>query len=242
MPVYDRKKTTFVLVHGAWHGGWCYRRVADRLEDKGCRVFTPTLTGLAERSHTYTSAINLETHIADIVNLLIWEDMENIVLCGHSYGGTVITGAADRVPERIGSLVYIDANIPQDGQSSLDIRGPGEALARLNVAADEDGLSVPPRSAEAMFVNAADRPMVDAKCTRQPLGAFSQRVRLTGAHKSVARNMYILAEGYKQSPLRRFHDQVKGRPGWSAHVVPCGHDIMIDMPDRLAELLLEAVP
>jgi len=242
MPVHDFKRTNFVLVHGAWHGGWCYRRVADRLQDRGHRVFTPTLSGMAERSHTYTTAINLDTHITDIVNLLAWEDLEDVVLCGHSYGGTVITGVADRMTERIASLVYVDANIPEDGQCSLDIRGPEEALARLRLAADGDGLSVPPRSAEALFVNPADRDMVNAKCTRHPLGAFSQRIRLTGAHKTISRNMYILAGGYRESPLKKFHDQVQGQPGWTTHVVPCGHDVMVDMPDRLTELLLEAMP
>src|SRR5690606_22210546 len=118
MTVYDVERTSFVLVHGAWHGGWCYRRVADRLQDRGHRVFTPTLSGMGERSHTFTPAINLDTHIADIVNLLAWEDLENVVLCGHSYGGMVVTGVADRAAGRIGSLVYLDANIPEDGQSS----------------------------------------------------------------------------------------------------------------------------
>ena len=242
MPVHDSMRTNFVLVHGAWHGGWCYRRVADRLQDKGHRVFTPTLSGMCERSHTYTSAINLETHIADVVNLIVWEDMESVVLCGHSYGGTVITGVADRLVERIASLVYLDANIPEDGQCSLDIRGPEEALARMRAAADGDGLSVPPRSAEALYVNPADRAMVDAKCTPQPLGAFNQRIRLTGAHKSVPRKMYILAGGYRESPLRTFYEQVLGQPDWSAHIVPCGHDVMLDMPDRLTELLIQAIP
>ena len=242
MPVHDMKRTTFVLVHGAWHGGWCYRRVADRLQDRGYRVFTPTLSGMSERSHTFTPAINLDTHITDIVNLLTWEDLENVVLCGHSYGGMVVTGAADRAAERIGSLVYLDANIPEDGQSSLDIRGPEETVARMKAIGDGDGLGMPPRTAEAFNVNPADRAMVDAKCTRQPIGAFTQRIRLTGAHRNIAKKTFILAGDWKGSGFKGFHDKVVGQPGWTTHVVPCGHDVMLDMPDRLTELLVEAIP
>lgn len=242
MAVHDMKKTTFVLVHGAWHGGWCYRRVADRLQDKGYRVFTPTLSGMSERSHTFSPGINVDTHVADIVNLLIWEDLEDVILCGHSYGGLVITGAADRAADRIASLVYLDANIPEDGQSSLDIRGPEETLARMRTLGDTDGFSLPPRTAEDFNVNPADRAMVDAKCTNQPIGTFSKRLRLTGAHKSIARRMYILAEGWKGSGFRGFYEKLKDDPAWTSHTVPCGHDVMLDMPDRLVELLEEAAP
>lgn len=108
--------TNFVLVHGAWHGGWCWKRVARILRAKGHEVYTPSLTGLAERSHLVNRNVNLETHILDIVNLLQWEELSDVVLCGHSYGGQVITGAADRSADRIGALVYLDAFVPENGQ------------------------------------------------------------------------------------------------------------------------------
>jgi pimeloyl-ACP methyl ester carboxylesterase len=115
---------TFVLVHGAWHGSWCWKRVRKALQAEGHDVFTPTLTGIAERSHLISPQVDLDTHIADVVNLIRWEELTDVVLCGHSYGGCVITGAADRVAERIKALVYLDAFILGDGQGLHDILPP----------------------------------------------------------------------------------------------------------------------
>ena len=112
---------TFVLVHGAWHGSWCWKRVRKALQARGHDVFTPTLTGVGERSHLLSPDVNLDTHITDVVNLIRWEELSGIVLCGHSYGGCVITGVADRLSDRIAALVYLDAFVPEDGQSLYDI-------------------------------------------------------------------------------------------------------------------------
>ena len=117
------KGSPFVLVHGAWHGGWCWRRVADRLTAKGRYVVAPTLSGVGERSHLANDSINLSTHIDDVVNEIKWKDLEALVLVGHSYGGMVITGVAERMRERIAAIVYLDAFLPQDGQSLSAIRG-----------------------------------------------------------------------------------------------------------------------
>jgi pimeloyl-ACP methyl ester carboxylesterase len=108
---------TFVLVHGAWHGGWCWRRVADLLEHRGHRVFTPTLTGLGERSHLMSADINLDTHIADVVNVLKWEDLKDVVLVAHSYGGWPVSGAIEQTLDRIASVVYLDAFVPKTDKS-----------------------------------------------------------------------------------------------------------------------------
>ncbi len=113
--------TTFVLVHGAWHGSWCWKRVRKELQTEGHDVFTPTLTGVAERSHLISPQVNLDTHVADVVNLIRWEELTDVVLCGHSYGGCVITGVADRIPERLRALVYLDAFILENGQSLHDV-------------------------------------------------------------------------------------------------------------------------
>jgi pimeloyl-ACP methyl ester carboxylesterase len=115
---------TIVLVHGAWHGGWCYGRVADLLRAAGHRVYTPTLTGLGERSHLLTPSVDLSTHIADIINMIRWEDIRQIVLVGHSYGGMVVTGAADAMTDRVSALVYLDAFLPTAGRSFHDILPP----------------------------------------------------------------------------------------------------------------------
>src|SRR5947209_17490274 len=108
---------SFVLVHGAWHGSWCWKRVRKALQAAGHEVFTPTLTGLGERSHLLSRDVNLETHIQDVVNLIKWEELTDIVLCGHSYGGCVISGVADRIPARIRALVYVDAFVLENGEN-----------------------------------------------------------------------------------------------------------------------------
>ena len=115
---------TFVLVHGAWQGGWCWKRVAALLRRSGQDVFTPTLTGLGERAHLLDDKIDLDTHIQDILGVLRCEELSDIVLCGHSYGGVVITGVADKASEQIRSLVYLDALVPADGQTVVDILPP----------------------------------------------------------------------------------------------------------------------
>lgn len=112
--------STIVLVHGTTAGGWTWRKVAPELRAAGHRVFTPTLTGLGERIHLASPAVDLDTHIADIVNVLIYEELDEVILVGHSYGGMVIAGAADRVPERVAQLIYFDAIIPRDGESAVD--------------------------------------------------------------------------------------------------------------------------
>jgi len=125
---------TFVLVHGAFQDAWVYARVARLLREAGHEVYTPTLTGLGERSHLAHHAINLDTHIQDIVSVFKHEDIADAILCGHSYGGMVITGVAGEIGERIRTLFYVDAYAPADGQSLLDITGAETALAFLDQA------------------------------------------------------------------------------------------------------------
>jgi pimeloyl-ACP methyl ester carboxylesterase len=220
-------KINFVLVHGAWHGGWCWRRVADILAAKGHRVFAPTLTGLAERSHLLDERVNLSTHIADVVNLVRWEELMDIVLVGHSYGGMVVTGAADKMSERIASLVYLDAFVPESGQSMQDLR-PREMPATVGMA---------PISAETFRVNERDRAWVDRQCTPHPVASMREKLALTGAYRAVRRKVYIRAAEYPSPAFEPTYERLKSDPGWVVHRVPCGHDVMIDMPDALAELL-----
>ena len=125
---------TYVLVHGAWGGGWKYARVAQRLRARGHLVFTPTLTGQGERSHLLSGSINLTTHVTDILNVIRYEDLSGVVLAGHSYGGMVVTAVADRIADRIAALVYLDAFVPQDGQSLFDINIPKNKQAFIDNA------------------------------------------------------------------------------------------------------------
>ncbi|MFT5181052.1 MAG: pimeloyl-ACP methyl ester carboxylesterase [Alphaproteobacteria bacterium] len=233
---------TFVLVQGAWHGGWCWRRVTERLRAQGHTVFTPTLTGLGDRAHLPTPEVNLDTHIADVLGLIETEELSDIVLCGHSYGGMVVTGAADRIAGKISSLVFLDAFIPENGQSLFDIQGPErEKMSRTLAEEQGHGWLVPSFSAEWFCVaDPADAAWVDRRSVPQPIGTYAQPVSVTGAWRTIPRLSYIYALGYTNSLFGPFAEQAKADSGWQYHEVPCGHDVMIDMPDELTALLIEA--
>jgi pimeloyl-ACP methyl ester carboxylesterase len=230
---------TFVLVHGAWHGGWCWPRVADRLRSAGHKVFTPTLTGLGERSHLLSSEIDIATHVTDVVNVIKWERLTDIVLCGHSYGGFVISGVAEKMPGAIRSIVFLDAFVPHDGDSPQSLTGPA-IREGIGAAVQRGDLSMPPRPAAFFGVNEADRPWVDALCVPQPIGTFTHKIALTGAREKIARKIYIRAKSYANPGFDKAFAAAQSDPSWRTYEVPCGHDVMIDMPERLSELLLEA--
>ena len=228
---------TFVLVHGAWHGGWCYARVAALLRARGHTVFTPTLTGQGERVHLFSGAINLTTHVEDVLGVFRFERLRDVVLAGHSYGGMVITGVADRIAERIKALAYLDAFIPEDGQSLFDINIPANTQRFLENAGRTGGLSVPAPPAAYFGVNAADAATVDELATPHPLGCFTEKLKLTGAYRSVRKHLYVHGTVLpRESPFKRFYEQARSS-GWSAYELACGHDVMLDMPERTAELL-----
>lgn len=227
----DERRLTFVLVHGAWHGGWCWQRVARLLRDRGHDVFTPTLTGLGERSHLLSAEIDLDTHIADVVNVFEWEDLENVTLCGHSYGGFVISGVAERLPSRISSIVYLDAFVPAGGEHLSD-----DAVE----AARRGDVTVPPIPAETFGVNPADRAWVDAKCTPQPIGTFTQPIGLTGAFDRIERKTYVRATAFENERFDRAFERALQDDTWNTLGLPSGHDVMIDLPDRLADVLVSA--
>ncbi|MGO1077755.1 alpha/beta fold hydrolase [Inquilinus sp. CA228] len=230
--------TDYVLVHGAWHGSWCWKRVRDRLQSAEHRVFTPSLTGLGERSHLLGREVGLDTHVEDLANLLVWEELRDIVLVGHSYGGIVIRQVADRLPDRMRALVYLDAFVPEDGHCLNDYLPDQGQRFRDQAAASGDGWKVPPPPAAYFAVNAADAAWVDGLCTMQPLSSFAAPVRLSGACDGVANIGYVLATGFPGSPFPQFHAAAAERGWWWADL-PCGHDIMVDMPAELTALLLE---
>ena len=228
----------YVLVHGAWHGGWCYARVVDRLISRGHRVFAPTLTGLGERSHLFSASIGLTVHIMDVVNLCRWQQLDNIVLVGHSYGGMVITGVADKVPEIISSMVYLDAFLPRGNQSLHDLIPPAAAQAQIAGDAANHHAGVPPIPAELFNVNVADREWVDSLCTPQPLATFTDRLALSGPGDTVMSRHYVLAgNNTLGGGFGRFHDRVRHDHSWTTHELACGHDVMIDLPDETTDLL-----
>jgi pimeloyl-ACP methyl ester carboxylesterase len=229
---------TFVLVHGAWHGGWCWRRVSDLLEKQGHKVFTPTMTGLGERAHLLDGKINLATHITDIVNVIKWENLTNVVLVGHSYGGMIISGVAEQAHDAIGSIVFLDAFVPESGDSlaakaSQPVR---EAIAAL---APKGEIAMKPVPAAVFRVNEKDRAWVDALCTPHPLATLTDKITLTGAREKIAKRTYIRAKGYPSVPFDGYQEQLKGNAAWRVYELQCGHDAMVDMPDQLSEILVK---
>jgi pimeloyl-ACP methyl ester carboxylesterase len=232
--------STFVLVHGAWHGSWCWKRVRRLLQAAGHEVFTPTLTGVGERSHLLAREIDLETHILDVLNVIRWEDLSDVVLCGHSYGGAVVTGVADRMPERIRALVYLDAFVPDDNENVLQ-HVPKAQLEQMLEATKSigEGWKVPPIPAEVFRVNEKDREWVNSQCTFHPIEAFQQRLRLSGGVRKIENITFIRASGFEEgSPFSPFEEKARAA-GWKTLEVACGHDVMLDEPQQLTAALVD---
>ena len=230
--------STFVLVHGAWRGSWMWKRVRGALQARGHEVFTPTLSGVGERCHLLSREVNLETHIDDVINLIRWEELTDVVLCGHSYAGCVVTCVADRVPEKIRSLVYLDAFVPDNGQSLHDTLPPEARNEQLEGARKTgEGWKTPPIPAEVFNVNARDRDWVNRQSTVHPLACFQQPLRLTGGIGRIDSIAYVLANGWTPSPFPQFYEKAKAR-GWKTLTLACGHDLMLDRPEEVTQELL----
>jgi len=210
------------------------------LQAKGHDVFTPTLTGLGERSHLLSPDLSLETHVLDVVNLIKWEDLSDIVLCGHSYGGAVIGVVADRLPDRIRSLVYLDAFVLEDGENILQHVPEQQRDTLVEQTNMAGGWKVPPIPAEIFNVNANDREWVNRQCTMQPISTFQQHISLSGGIQSIKNVTYIYAAGFVQgSPFPPFFEKAKAK-GWKTRTMSCGHDAMLDRPEEVTSLLLDA--
>lgn len=234
--------SVFVFVHGAWGGGWCYGRVAKILRSKGHEVYTPTNTGLGERVHLYHPSIGLENHVEDIMNVIRWEGLEDFVLVGHSYGGMIITLVADRIPEKIRTLVYLDAFVPQDGKCEFDYL-PAERVEAMRRDAEAHHGGIAPMPAEACLVNKDDVEWINRLSVRQPLRTFDESVKLSGGLARLRnKRVFIWSEGYAKGPFKQFYEVLAGDQMWCTRKVSgCGHMIMIDKPSDLTEILLESI-
>ena len=228
---------TFVLVHGSWAGSVVWRELAPRLRKAGHEVYAPTLTGLGARKHLLNREIDLDTHIQDVIGVIDDADLSDIVLVGNSYGGMVISGVADRVPEKVASLVYLDAFVPENGQSSVSLLPPGAHLATVP---GEDWLVAPIPSASFGFKRPEVIALWEAKSTPHPLATLSQPIQLTGGIGRVKQKMFIL--GTEPARFTQFYDKVKNDPGWTVHTLPCTTFMQLEMPDELTAILLKAIP
>jgi pimeloyl-ACP methyl ester carboxylesterase len=233
------ERKTFVLVHGAWHGGWCWRRVADSLEKKGHKVFTPTLTGVGERSHLMSKDIVLDTHITDVVNVFKWEDLKDVCLVVHSYGGWPGSGALEQIGDRVSAIVWLDAFKPENGQRGFDFASEFSRKGLL-AAVEKGEPGRPSPKAEAFAVNEKDRAWVDSKTTPQPNGVALQPIKLTGAREKIAKKTYIRAAKYPQEAFDKALAECKADKTWRTfEVANSGHDVMVDAPEWLVEVLLQ---
>ncbi|GEO83031.1 alpha/beta fold hydrolase [Pararhodospirillum oryzae] len=242
MTTVPSSPASFVLVHGAWHGGWCWERVAPLLRARGHRVTTPTLTGLGERHHLLAPGITLSVFVADIVNHLIWEDLRDVILVGHSFGGAVISGVADQVPERLRQLVFLDAHLLESDETTFD-RMPGPIVTdRLLAAARASGgvsLPVPPARAFAV-TDPADVAWLEARLTPHPLDTYRTAMTLQRPLGAGLPVRYIACTDPWYRPLEVSHDRVRAY-GWPMEELATGHDAMVTAPQALAECLLASV-
>jgi len=230
--------STFLLVPGAWLGGWCWRDVAADLRAAGHTVIGATLTGLGERAHLLSREIDLETHVSDIVGIFHYQDLHDVNLVGHSYGGTVITAVAERVPERIRRLVYLDASVPRDGESNDDVIGPTMAAQlRASAVAGGDGWRVPP--APYVTERLSDHPLrswVAARLKPHPLRPFGEPVQLRSRAAAALPRAFIQTT---QSDLYNGLIARAREAGWYCREIGGGHYAMFTQPKVVAAALKE---
>jgi pimeloyl-ACP methyl ester carboxylesterase len=232
-----------VLVHGANHGGWCWVHVATRLRAMGYRVLTPTLTGLADRRHLRSPEITLTTHIDDIANLIEWEELDDIILVAHSYGGTVVTGVCDRIRERIARVIFIDANTPQDGQATI----PGltaELAEKITGAPLLEGYLLPPLDPTRMGIDPDDLENIkwlNRRLTAHPLQTLTEPIKLANGGSNGMHRTFVLATPLEQLPKFAADGtlKIKADPSWRFREFLVGHDVMIIAPEETAQLIHE---
>ena len=228
---------TFVLVHGAWEAGWIWTPLAKILRAKGHEVFAPSLTGLGERMHLASRAVNLETHVADILAILDVEDLRDVTLVGHSYSGMVAGIVADRAADRIGTLIYLDAFIPAPGKSMLDLL-PAERSATFEKLAAEagDGWRIPALPAKDWDVDDPEHiHMLESRSSPHPIATMRQKAQLSGMPDRVAKIVYLLAMGRRGSPFPAFAAKARAA-GWPVEEIATHHFPMLSKPRETADI------
>lgn len=232
---------TYVLVHGAWGGAHGFRKVRPLLSEHGHEVFTPGLTGIGERSHLASPQVNLSTHIQDVVNLVWYEDLTEIVLLGFSYGGMVVTGAVSYLADRVRHLVYLDAFVPYDGQSLRDLTGQhGERVLGLG---EQWLVPAPPRA----YDNPADAAFADPRRTPHPVGCFTEPAHVPRPLEDYPfGRTYIKATAEPQptasasvAPFWAAAARVRSSPAWNYREIATDHLVPLNRPRELADMLLE---
>ena len=232
--------TTIVLLHGAFHGAWCWRKVAPILRAQGHDVFTPTQTGVGERAHLLRRDITLDTFAQDLVAVLEAEELDDAVLVGHSFAGNALTGAAARVPQRIRSLIYLDSVIPVSGQSALEGMTKEVADTRRRLAAESGGVSVPPP--EPSFFGVPPGPDADwvrRRMTPHPFGTFDSSLIFDGPPGNELPATYVFCTDPVYAPLEPSRERARTIAGWQWRELAASHDAMVTHPDATAALIME---
>jgi pimeloyl-ACP methyl ester carboxylesterase len=224
----------FVLVHGAWGGSWMWARLARLLRAAECEVYTPSLTGIGERVHLATAETDLSTHVDDVLNTLRYEALSDIVLVGHSYGGMVVTGVADQAPERVATLVYLDAFVPQNNQALADLLSV-EARAAMLSGSD---WRIAPRTPQMQGMTDPDEiAWIAERRGFQPRKTFTQPLSVAGRYRGP--KVYVYSGGYAPSSFTRFAANARSDSAWAYHELPTHHYPQVSMPRETAALLLK---
>ena len=229
--------TSFVLVHGAWNGGWCWKRVAPLLRAAGYDVYTPTLTGLGERVHLATPEVGLDIHTQHIVHLLEFEELQGVVLVGHSFGGMTISAVADRVPDRLQHLVYLDAVVPLAGESRFDsMDSQARATLEEQARVAGGGWRVPSPTVDDL-PSEADNQWITSKLTPQPLKTYQDKLQLTSAAAVALPRTYVYCTRSWMAP----HADRARRAGWGYRELDSEHLCYATAPRQVADLLISLV-
>jgi pimeloyl-ACP methyl ester carboxylesterase len=226
---------TFLLCHGAWGGGFAWRKMHALMLAAGHRLLTPTYTGLGERVHLAHQGLDLEAHIQDILNVIEYEDLRDIVLLGHSYGGMVATGVADRVRDRVAQVIYIDAFVPGDGQSLFDLNEPGRASSREAVKKG-DGWRIPPMPTPP-DTSPADVEWLSPRRTQMPIKCFEQQLKLQKGPLTLPRSYIYATRIAPADTFGRFSRMTKSDPAWRYFEIDASHSPNVTAPEALMGLL-----
>jgi len=226
---------TFLVCHGAWSAGWAWKKMHPLMSKAGHRLITPTYTGLGERAHLAHPAIDLETHIGDMLNVIKYEDLSDIVLIGHSYGGMVATGVADRAREKVRQLIYIDAFVPRDGQSLLDLNEV--ARARMQEAAKAgDGWRVPPNPTPP-DTSPEDVAWLSERRVHMPIKCFETKLKLHGGALTLPRSYIYATRITPADTFGPFAKQSKADSAWRYFEIDASHSPNVTAPEALIGLL-----
>lgn len=233
-------KPTLVLVHGAWHGGWAWKEVKTTLSKKNYNVYTPTLSGLGQYNHNLNDHISLKTHILDIINLIIMEDLHNVALVGHSYAGAVITGVADSIPKRLNQLIYLDAMLVHNGESPMSSEPLDEQLKKKKTF-DKKQHFQPISSRYFGITDSIQVKWVDQRLTPQPYNTFGEILHLNNDFGNGLPMTYIACINPQLEVLKPRSDKLHNDPKWKYLTLDTGHDAMITTPKKLSLMLLDLV-